>query len=124
MYFLSGLLPSVYWVVHYVINCRGYGGVDGTFVGYIFGVVYLMFVARFLLGNLSSLVSKSSPPIFREYDFWWGISSTGALGWAVAIFTGFPLLGYTGGFYMPGAGVNYFQEENKRAMAMVYLSIC
>lgn len=70
MYFLSCLLPCIYWVIHYVINCRGYGGVDGAFVGYIFGVVYLMFAARFLLGNLSSLVSKSSPPVFREYDFW------------------------------------------------------
>jgi len=124
MYFLSGILPSVYWVVHYVISCRGYGGVDGAFVGYIFGVVYLMFVARFLLGNLSSVVSKSvDPPVFREYDFWWGLSCTGALGWAVTIFAGFPLLGYTGGFYMPGAGINYFKEENKRAMAMVYLPI-
>ena len=41
----------------------------------------------------------------------------------VTILTGFPLLGYTGGFYMPGADVNYFKEESKRAMAMVYLPI-
>ena len=40
--------------------------------------------------------------MFREYDFWWGISITGCLG---------------------GKGVNYLKAENKREIALVQLPI-
>jgi hypothetical protein len=45
------------------------------------------------------------------------------LGWLLTILEGFPLLGWTGGFYIGGIGVNYMKDENKRAIAMVYLPI-
>ena len=33
------------------------------------------------------------------------------------------MLGYTGGFYLGGKGVNYLKAENKRAIALVQLPI-
>jgi hypothetical protein len=66
--FLLGLLPSTYWVLHYVIKCSGW--VDGVFVGYIFEVVYMMLGPRFLLVHLLVCKLPTIHPVFREYDFW------------------------------------------------------
>jgi hypothetical protein len=80
MYFISGLLPCTYWAIHFVIQCNPNGGVDGVFVGYLFVVMYMMLCIRWLLAHALVYRSESIRPVFREYDFWWGISITGCLG--------------------------------------------
>jgi len=123
-YILSGLLPCVYWTLHYVFQCRGDGGgVKYTFAAYLFGAVYLLLAVRFALAHTMVCKSSTTSLVFREYDFWWGGSGLlGCLGHILTILEGLPLLGWTGGFYIAGS-VNYRKEDNKQAIAMVYLPI-
>eukprot|EP00956_Cyclotella_meneghiniana_P031603 scaffold83429_cov25-Cyclotella_meneghiniana.AAC.1 len=53
--FISGLLPCTYRAIW--ILCGPYGGVDGLFVAYLFAVMYMMLVIRWLLAH--SLVYNS-----------------------------------------------------------------
>ena len=55
---------------------------------------------------LSLFLAKKQPSSLKTYSL-----------------AGFPLLGYTGGFYLGGKGVNYLKAENKRAIALVQLPI-
>jgi len=117
---ISGILPAVYWIVHWVLRC-GESGIRGSFVGCVIGVTYFLLAARFGLAHLLTSRDPSIPPVvFREYDTWW---SPFSIGWPATIFGGVPLLGWTGGFYFGAPGLNYLKEENRRALGLLYLPI-
>jgi len=117
---LSGILPAVFWIISWAIGC-GDAGIRGSFVGYVFLVVYGLLIARFALAHAMTS-SNPMPIVFREYDFWWHPIGLG-LGWPLAIFGGFPLLGWTGGFYFGSPGENYLLEENRWSGGVMYLPI-
>lgn len=65
-YILSGLLPCVYWTLHYVFQCRGDGGgVKYTFAAYLFGAVYLLLAVRFALAHTMVCKSSTTSLVFR-----------------------------------------------------------
>jgi len=116
---VSGILPSVYWIVCWVIRCDN--GVNGSFVGMVFGVTYFLLLVRFALAHSVAALDESIPPVvFREYNTW---LSPFAPFLPIAIFSGVPLLGWTGGFYLGKPGLNYLTRENQRAIGKVYLPV-
>lgn len=116
---ISGIVPSVYWVVHWIIRCDT--GVRVSFVGMVFGVTYFLLFVRFALAHSVTARDKSLPKVvFREYDIWW---SPYMFFWPLAIFLGIPLLGWTGGFYLGEPGLNYLTKENRRALGKIYLPV-
>lgn len=112
---ISGILPCVFWICSWIIQC-GDNGVKASFAGWVFVAVYFLLAARFCLAHLFA----PERVVFREYDNWW---SPFSVFWPLATFAGFPLLGWTGGFYIGVPGINYLHNKYKEALALMYLPI-
>jgi len=113
---VSGLLPPLYWICHWLIHCSD--GVTLQFGLYAYLIMYVLLAVRFGLAHLWK--QNEHKIVFREYDNWWSPLS---FLWPIATFLGVPLLGWSGGFYLGTPGVNYKHEGPKKAMAMAYLPI-
>ncbi len=112
---ISGILPSVFWICSWIIQCED-NGIKASFAGWVFLSVYFLLGARFCLAHLFA----TERVVFREYDHWWSPFSAF---WPLATLKAFPLLGWTGGFYIGVPGINYLTDKYKKALALVYLPI-
>lgn len=112
---ISGILPSIFWICSWIMGCKD-KGIKSSFAGWVFLSVYFLLGARFCLAHLLA----TERVVFREYDNWWSPLS---FFWPPAVFGGFPLLGWTGGFYIGVPGINYLHDKYKKALARMYLPI-
>jgi len=112
---LAGVMPAAYWAGHMALFCGQ--SVDPANVGFAFAATYALLVARWAAAHV---LAPMEGVAFRAYDSW--VNPFGAFGCCLyALVLGVPFLGWAGGFYIRGPGVNYARPEVAQRLGMMHL---